>query len=72
MQYKVVIDVPENKVSFAEDFFRAISFVKEVSPFAENEITNESVLQSINSYENGAVQPVAVSLEDLKRLLCMN
>jgi hypothetical protein len=72
MQYKVVIDVPENKVSFAEDFFRAISFVKEVSPFAENEITNESVLQSINSYENGTVQPVAVNLEDLKRLLCIN
>jgi hypothetical protein len=72
MQYKVVIDVPQSKVAFAEDFFKAISFVKEVSPFAENEITNENVLQSINAYENGTTQPIAVNLEDLKQLLCVN
>ena len=69
MQYKVTIDVPESQVSFAEDVFKAISFVKEVIPFEANEVTNPNILQSINSYENKTAQPVPISLEDLKRLI---
>jgi len=69
MQYKVTIDVPESRVSFAEEVFKAISFVKEVIPFEANEVTNPNILQSINSYENKTAQPVPISLEDLKRLI---
>jgi len=69
MQYKVTIDVPESRVSFAEDFFKAISFVKEVIPFEANEVTNPDILQSIDSYESKTVQPVSINLEDLKQLI---
>ncbi len=51
-RYIVTIDVPDSRVSFAEDFFKAISFVKEVIPFETNEVTNPDILQSIDSYES--------------------
>jgi hypothetical protein len=69
MKYNVMVEIPESKVSFVEEFFKAISFVKEVIPITPNEITNREILQSINSYENGTTQPVIINLEDLKQLI---
>jgi len=69
MKYNVMVEIPESKASFVEEFFKAISFVKEVTPIAPNEITNREILQSINSYENGTAKPVTVNLEDLKQLI---
>ncbi len=66
---KYVIDIPDNKISFAEEFFKAISFIKTFKRVQPNEISNPNVLQSINDYENGKVQPTLLNLEDLKELL---
>lgn len=66
---KYVIDIPDNKISFAEEFFKAISFIKTVKRVQSNEITNPNVLQSINGYENGKIQPTPLNLDDLKKLL---
>ena len=59
MKYNIMVEIPESKVSFAE----------EVTPIAPNEITNREILQSINSYENGTAKPVTVNLEELKQLI---
>ena len=57
MRYRIEVEIPENKVSFAEEFFKSISFVRKVRAIASNEITNAAILQSIESYESGQVNP---------------
>ncbi len=66
---KYVIDIPDNKISFAEDFFKAISFIKTIKRVQPNEITNPTIMQSIKDYENGKTQPTLFNLNDLKEIL---
>jgi hypothetical protein len=63
---KYILDIPENKSAFAVEFFNSISFVKKVTPVLPNEITNYSVLKSIEEYESKKTVPTPLSLEDLK------
>lgn len=32
---KYILEIPDNKVPFAEEFFKSISFVKKVSPLSD-------------------------------------
>ncbi|MFA9214951.1 MAG: hypothetical protein ACEQSR_14110 [Candidatus Methylacidiphilales bacterium] len=66
---KYVLEVPDNKSDFAEEFFKTISFVKNIKQIASNEITNPSILQSINDYETGISTPTPLSLKELKVML---
>ena len=66
---KYVLDIADAKSNFAEKFFKSISFVKKVTAIAPNEITNTAILQSIESYENGALQPTPLNLEELKKMI---
>jgi len=66
---KYVLDIPEDKKAFAEEFFKTISFIKNVKAILPNEITNPVILQSINDYETGKVNPTPLSLADLKQML---
>lgn len=66
---KYILDIPDNKASFAEEFFKTISFVKKVSVIANNEITNPTVLQSIDAYETGKTKPNPLNLAELKAML---
>ena len=66
---RYIIDIADNKSVFAEEFFKTISFVKNVKAIASNEITNPSILHSIEAYENGKVYATPLSLSELKGLL---
>lgn len=66
---KYVLEVPDNKSDFAEEFFKTISFVKNIKQITSNEITNPSILQSIDDYETGISTPTPLSLKELKIML---
>jgi hypothetical protein len=66
---KYILEIPENKIDFAEEFFKSISFVKKVSVFYSNEITNPVILQSIEDYEKRHEKPTPLSLAELKLMI---
>ena len=69
MKYIIDIDIADNKIAFAEEFFKTISFVKKVRAIPSNEITNPAILQSIEDYEKGKVQPTPLNLTELKAMI---
>jgi hypothetical protein len=69
MKYILDIDIADNKITFAEEFFKTISFVKKVRAIASNEITNPAILQSIENYEKGKVRPTPLNLAELKAMI---
>lgn len=66
---KYILEIPENKIAFAEEFFKSISFVKKIKAIAPNEITNASILKSIEDYESKTNIPTPLSLEELKAMI---
>jgi len=69
MKYILDIDIDDNKKTFAEEFFKTISFVKKVRAVASNEITNPAILQSIEDYEKGKLKPAPLNLAELKAMI---
>jgi hypothetical protein len=69
MKYRLELEIADNETSFAEKFFKNISFVKKVKAIAANEITNPAILQSIEDYEKGKVKPTPLNLAELKAML---
>jgi hypothetical protein len=69
MKYILDIDIADNKIAFAEEFFKTISFVKKVRVIPGNEITNLAILQSIEDYEKGKVKPTPLNLAELKAMI---
>ena len=67
---KYIIDIAENKSAFAEEFFKNVSFFKNVKAIPPNEITNPAILESIELYEKGKVKPSPMSLAELKQMPC--
>ena len=66
---KYLIDIEDNKKEFAEEFFKTISFVKNVRAIPSNEITDQAILKSINEYETGKTKPAPLNLAELKVFL---
>ena len=66
---KYIIDIQDNKISLAEDFFKSLSFIKTVKRLQTNEISNITILKSINDYEKGNILPTPLNLNDLKNML---
>ena len=66
MKIQLEIEIAENNMTFVEAFFRSISFVKKVRTIASNEITKNSVMESMENYEKGKVKPTPLNLNDLK------
>ena len=66
---KYILDISDDKVAFAEEFFKSVSFVKNVRAVAPNEITNPAILQSIEAYEKGKEKPSSFNLAQLKKIL---
>lgn len=69
MKYVLDIDTAHTKASFVEEFFRTISFVKNVTIIPKNEITNPAILRSIEDYEKGNITPNPLNLAELKAML---
>lgn len=66
---KIVLEIPDNKIRFAEEFFKSISFIKKIRFMESNEISNPTILKSIEDYEQGKVEPSPLNLDDLKKIL---
>ncbi len=66
---KYIIEIPENKIAFAEEFFKSISFIKKIKAIASNEITNIAILKGIEDYESKKVTPTPLSLTELKEMI---
>jgi hypothetical protein len=66
---KYIIDIPENKMAFAEEFFKSISFIKKIKAIASNEITNAAVLKGIEDYESKKATPTPLNLAELKAMI---
>jgi hypothetical protein len=69
MKYILEIDIADGETSFAEKFFKNISFVKNVKAIAANEITNPAILESIAAYEEGRIKPTPLNLAELKAMI---
>ena len=69
MKYTLEIEIDDDKSFFAEEFFKAVSFVKKVKHIASNEITNPAIIESIESYENGKTNPTPLNLSELKEMI---
>lgn len=66
---RYILEIPENKMALAEEFFKSISFITKVTPISSNEITNSSILQSIEDYESKSKTPTSLNLDELKKLI---
>ena len=66
---KYILEIPENKTAYAEEFFKSISFIKNVKMLLPNEITNAAILKSIEDYESKNVKPIPFNLAELKAMI---
>ena len=69
MNYKIELDVSEQKLSLVLEFLKGVSFIKNVRTVAPNEIANPKILESIEDFETGKSQPVSMSLAELKAMI---
>jgi hypothetical protein len=66
---KILVEVADNKVNFAMEFFKNITFIKNTRSIDKNEITNPAILKSMEDYENKKVNPTPLSLKELKKFI---
>lgn len=66
---KYILDIPENKSAFAEEFFKSVSFVTKIKMISPNEITNAAILKSVEDYETKKAIPTPLNLKELKEML---
>ncbi len=66
---KILVEVADNKVNFAMEFFKNITFIKNTRSIDKNEITNPAILKSMEDYENKKVKPTPLSLKELKKFI---
>ena len=66
---KYILDIPENKSAFAEEFFKSVNFITKIKVISSNEITNSAILKSIEEYESKKIIPTPLNLKELKEML---
>jgi hypothetical protein len=66
---KILVEVADNKVNFAMEFFKNITFIKNTKFIDKNEITNPAILKIIEDYESKKVSPTPLSLKEQKKFL---
>lgn len=66
---KILVEVADNKVNFAMEFFKNITFIKTTTSIEKNEITNPAILKSIEDYETKKALPTPLSLKELKMFI---
>lgn len=69
MNYKIELDVPEQKLALVLEFLKEDSFIKNIRTIAPIEISNPKILKAIEDYESGMAEPVSISLSELKAML---
>ena len=66
---KYILEVADADTSFAEKFFKNVAFVKKIKQIHPNEITNPTILKSIEDYESHNSKPTPLSLTELKAFI---
>ena len=66
---KILIEVSDNKVDLFLELIKDISFIKHFEKIIPGQVANPAILQSIEAYETGKVQPTPCSLSELKTLI---
>ena len=66
---KYILEILENKIAFAEEFFKSVSFIKKIKAIASNEISNISILKSIEDYESKNIKATPLNLAELKAMI---
>jgi len=69
MKFLIDIDTKQNSLEFVMQFLKNISFIKDIKVVESNEVTNPSILQSIEDYEKNMIKPTPMSLSELKSLM---
>jgi len=59
---KYLLDIPEERAIDAEKLFQSTDFIEQFRVIASNEITNSTLLESIEAYESGRVLPSPLTL----------
>ena len=63
---QIVVEVADNKADLFLEFIRSLSFVKRSEKVEGGSISNPELIQSIEDYESGKVQPQPFDLNSLK------
>jgi hypothetical protein len=66
---KYLLDIPEERAKEAEKLFSSTDFIENFHVVSPNEITNSTVMESIEAYESGRIIPTPLSLKELKDLI---
>lgn len=66
---KILLEISDNKAELFLEFIKNIPFIKKAEKLTAGQVTNIAILQSIEDYETGKVQPTPCSLADLKKLI---
>lgn len=66
---KILIEVSDNKGNLFLEFMKDISSIKHVEKVTPGQVTNPAILQRVEDYESGKVQPIPCSLSELKTLI---
>lgn len=66
---KILLEVSDNKVDLFLEFIKNIPFIKHSEKILPGQVTNAAIIQSIEDYESGKVQPTPCSLSELKTLV---
>lgn len=69
MKYTLEIEIADDEISFAEEFFKKISFVKHVRLVTPNESSNPEAMQSI---DNEKEKPMPFQFGAAKGLISMS
>ncbi len=66
---KYILEIPDNKSTTAEEFFKSVSFIKTAKAISANQITNVSILKSIEEYESKKVIPTPMNMAEFKSFI---
>jgi hypothetical protein len=66
---QLLLDIQDDKAELFLEFIKNISFIRSTEKITSGQITNPAILQSIQDYETGKVQPVPFSLQELKTMV---
>ncbi len=66
---KYIVEIPDSKVVFAEQFFKSVDFLKKFKAIEPNVITNPKILNEIEAYETQKIKPTPLNLAELKALI---
>lgn len=66
---KILVEVEDSKAKIFLEAIKEFSYVERAEIAEPNSILNPHLLESIESYETGKVQPTAVTFTQLKEMI---